>query len=470
MPPQGRPTDGNPMTPDPVKRQPRSYYEAQLVELPLRTRSYDLAGNRRRAPVVVREMHVIHDDVRDEILVIDADDGENHMWSIDAYDFTLHWKTRVENRVDYDPLPTGQYIHLMNSDGRYQAYDRVSTPRTGESRLVSMGRFQGDLFPSAPPASNDSHLFVPATNNNALRGLAMTANARGDGGDTWTFPSIGEGLSETFMQISTQPAADSGTVVFVNNNDHLYMVDAQNGEYRASPHLGGYSRTVPSIADGLVFVGSDLGQVFAFEKSGDAAWSVTVDGLPYGEIFVEDRWVFVRTLEIYDEVTVTDRGERIVHTATRPGKLNAFRYEMVDVEGDRGVYRVIDGDPSTSHKVDPVWTEPDVGQEVLMVHDGRVYVLYEEKEEYLTEREKAELRARGRIVSKEDELRTVSRRLRVLDLETGRLARPEWNLNLSDFAFVRGSAAERDRAIYLATKDGYIFKAYGDGSGTGGGK
>lgn len=470
MPPQGRPSDASPMAPDPVQRQPRSYYEVQLMELPLRVKSYDLTGNQRRTPVTVREMHVIHDDIRDEILVIDADGGANHLWSIDAYDFTLHWKTQIEKRVNFDPLPTERYIHLMNSDGEYQGYDRVSSPRRGESRLVSMGRFEGDIFPSAPPASNDTHIFVPATNSNAMRGLGMINNASGDGGDTWTFPQVGKGLSESFMQIATQPAADSETIVFINNNHRLYMVDAQNGEFRANPHLGARSRTVPTIADGLVFVGSDIGQVFAFEKSGDAAWTVTVNGLPYGEIFVEDNWMFVRTLEIYDEVITDDRGERIVRAATRPGKLNAFRYEMVEVEGDRGVYSVIDGDPGTPHQVDPVWTEPDVGQEVLMVHDSRVYILYEDKEEFLSEREKAQLRAEGRVVSKEDELRTVSRRLRVLDLKTGNLERREWDLNLADFAVVRGSPVERDRAIYLATRDGYIFKAYGDGTGTGGGK
>ena len=96
IPPQARPADRNPLAPDPLNRQPVSYYEAQLAELPLRIKSYDLTGVQRREPVVVRELHVIHDDVRDEILVIDADHQSNHMWSIDAYDFTLHWKTLIE--------------------------------------------------------------------------------------------------------------------------------------------------------------------------------------------------------------------------------------------------------------------------------------------------------------------------------------------------------------------------------------
>lgn len=471
IPPQARATTRNPLPPDPVNRQPVSYYEAQLAELPLRIKSYDLTGTQRRQPVVIRDLHVIHDDVRDEILVIDADNGEHHMWSIDAYDFTLHWKTMIEKRVDFDPLPSGKFIHLMNRDGEYQGYDRLSSPREGESRLVSKGRFEGDIFPSAAPTSNDTHLFVPATNNNAIRGLSMISKANGEGAETWTFPRVGEGGTGRFMQISMQPAADRETVAFVNNNNNLYMVDAQSGEYRASPSLDAHSRTPPVIKDDLVFVGSDAGQLFAWQKSGEAAWVLTTEGVPYGKVFVEDRYVFVRTLELYDEEVLAEDGKStMLRTATRPGLLSCYKYEVVEITNDRPVYRLVDGDPRTAWKVDALWSEPDVGQEVLMVHGNRVFMKYEETEEFLNEREKASLRSLGRIVKRSDELRTLSRELRVLDVNNGRLQRPEWNLNLMDFDFVQGSMEERDRAIYLATKDGYVFKIYGDSKRSAGGK
>ena len=134
------------------------------------------------------------------------------------------------------------------------------------------------------------------------------------------------------------------------------------------------------------------------------------------------------------------------------------------------MFEVLDGDPRTSHIKDPVWTLDDVGQQVLMLTDDYAYVLYEQNEKFLSERELAELKASGRIVTKHDELRTVSRQLRVLDLNTGKLARPEWNLNLMDFTFVRGSMHERDRALYLATSDGYVFKAFNKAKGSAGGK
>ena len=112
-----------------------------------------------------------------------------------------------------------------------------------------------------------------------------------------------------------------------------------------------------------------------------------------------------------------------------------------------------------------------VGQRVLMLSGDHVYILYEHNEEFLSEAEKAKLRDKGRIATKADELRTVSRQLRVLELATGRLARPEWNMNLMDFAHVKGSMQERDRAIYLATNDGYLFKLYATkGKSAAGGK
>lgn len=456
---------------DPLSKQPLEYYTAQLAELPLRIKSYDLTGNQRRQPVIIREMHVIHDDVRDEILIVDSDKGLNHLWSIDAYDFTLHWKTVLEKRVSFDPLPTRGYIHFMNRDGDYWAYDRLSSPREGESRLVGQGRFEGDIFPSAPPTSNDTHLFLAATNSNSMRGLTMISNPRGNGAENWGFPRVDQPIGENFMQIAMRPAADRETVAFVNNNNYLYMVDAQSGEYRASPYLEAHSRTIPLIKDDLVFVGSDIGQLFAWQKSGESAWVLTTDGLPYGEIFVEDRWVFVRTLEIFDrEVPSADGRSTTLRADVRPGKFSAYRYELIDIENDRPIYNLIDGNPKTKWTIDPIWSEPDVGQEVLMVHKDRVFVKYEDREEFLTASEKARLRAEGRIVRREDEYRVLSRELRVLDANTGRLQRTEWNLNLMDFDFVRGSMEERDRAIYLGTRDGYLFKIYGDAKSSAGGR
>jgi hypothetical protein len=460
------------MAPDPTSRQSEAYYRTQLIELPLSVRSYDLTGNQRRNPIVIRDMYVIHDDVRDEILVVDDDRGRNTLWNIDAYDFTLHWKSPLETRVNFKPVATRNYVVLMNTDGQYQAYDRLANARLGESRLVYKGRFEGEVFPSSPPASNDTHVFLPSTNSNALRGMSMTQNATGDGPDTWSFPRPGEMVDERFLQIVMKPAADGETVAFVNNNQRLYMVDAQTGELRATCNLEGNSRTPPMIydTDDLVLVGSDVGQLFAWQKSGESAFTISLDGLPYGEIFVEDRWIFVRTLEVYEHEVPTDDGKSTrLRASTRPSKLMAFRYEVVEIPGDRPVFNVIDGDPATAHKVDPIWSIPDNGEQVMMVHDGRVYVMDERKEEYLTVREKAKLREEGRIVTREDELRTVSRRLIVLDLNTGRMMRPEWDLNLVDFPFVVGSMHERDRAIYLGTKDGYVFKVFGGNTRAAGG-
>jgi outer membrane protein assembly factor BamB len=458
---QERPAQRDPLPPDPDTRHSIDYYQSQLIELPLRLQSYDLTGPRRDTPIVVRDLHVIHDNVRDEILVVDSDRGRNTLWSIDAYNMTLYWKTPIEQRVNFEPVATRNYVVLMNSDGEYQAYDRVSAPRANESRLAAKGRYEGNIFPSAPPAANDTHVFVPATNANAIRGFSTIHSPRGEGPETWSFPRAGVSMARAFMQVNLPPVADSETVAFVNNNQYLYMVDGLTGELRASVPLGGYSRTPPVIQDNLVFVGSDTGQLFAWHKSGDAAFVITLDGLPYGDIFVKDRWIFVRTLEVYDREIVSEDGrDPRTEIATRPGRLMAFRYELVDVPGDRPVFRVVDGNPARVHQVDPIWSQPDTGQRIMMLNGGHAYVLQERFEEFLTDREKAELRRQGRIVTRRDELRVTKRELSVIDVETGKLTRPEWRLDLMDFPYIAGSMQERDRALYLATRDGYVFKAY----------
>jgi hypothetical protein len=470
MPSQGRPVERNPIGPDPTSRAPVSYYQAQLVELPMRVRSYDLTGPQRRNPVVIRELHLLQDSVRDELLVVDADRGRHHIWSLDAYNFVLHWKTPLEDRVNFDPVATRNYVIFMNSDGQYQAYDRLSMPREGESRLVSRGRYEGDLFPSAPPASNDSHVHVPATNANAMRGLSMLNNARGEGPETWSFPRGGQDVTERFGQIRMRAAVDGETVAFVNNNNVLYMVDGGTGDLRARARLEAHSRTPPLIKDDLVFVGSDIGQIFAWQRSGEAAFIIGLEGLPTGEFFVMDNWILVRTLELFDEEVRARDGSTVLRTATRPGMMHAFKYELIDVPGDRPVFNVIDGDPSRPWQTHPIWSIPDEGQRALTISGDHLFMLYEQTEEFLSERQRARLRSEGRIVRREDEMRTLSRRLRVLDVNTGRLARPEWDMNLADFPFVIGSMQERDRAIYLGTRDGYVFRVFGSDRATGGGR
>ncbi len=467
---QARPQVRTSVAADPTSRQALTYYQAQLAELPLRMKHYDLSGVQAQSPVVIREMHVIHDDVRDEILVIDHDNKSEHMWSIDPNNFTLHWRTPINKRVAFKPLATRNYVVLMDTDGSYQAFDRLAGPRNEYSRLVAKGRYEGDIFPSAHPACNDSHLFLPATNSNSMRGISLISNARGVGAETWSYPATNSTTSR-FEQIALPPAADRESVVFINNNNLLYMVDAQTGEFRASPDLERNSRTPPVLHDDMVFAGSDRGQLFAFLKSGEAAFVVPTRGLPTGDIFVEDRWVYLRTLEIFENEVATDDGKgKRLRADTRAGLFCAYQYKYTDVPGDRPVISVVDGDTSTPWVIDPIWTEPDVGQRVLMKNGDHLYVLYEEKEPAFGTRELAKLRSEGRIVKKEEEFRTVSRTLKIIDTKTGKLVRPDWVYNLADFAFVTGSMFERDRAIYFGTLDGYVFRCYASGTGNAGGR
>ncbi|MEE9312601.1 MAG: PQQ-binding-like beta-propeller repeat protein [Planctomycetota bacterium] len=459
LPDQGRPSTRDALEPDPTTQQSKIHYQSQLAELPLSMQTYDLTGNQRKTPIIVREMHVIHDDVRDEVLIIDANE-RGHMWSLNAYEFTLNWRATLENRVMFAPVATQKYVFLMDNDGSYQAFSRMARLRKGESRLAAMGRFGGDLFPSAQPAANDTHLFVPATNTNSLRGLSMLSNARGESAESWSFPQTGGQGTEEFLQISIPPVADRETAAFVNNNNYLYLVDAQNGEFRAKANLEARSRTTPLIKDDLVFVGSDNGMVYAWQKSGESAFTISTEGLPYGDFFVEDGWVFIRTLEIFDEKVFDKDGNESVRANTRPGKLNAYRYQLNEIDNDRPVFEVIDGDPSTPGSIEPVWAEADVGQQVLMVGNGKVFVLYEENEEYLSERELAEFKSQGRLVRKSEELRTVKRQLKVLNVNTGKLGRAEWDINMMDFPHIVGSMEERDRALYVATKDGFVFRMF----------
>ncbi|MBV6517012.1 MAG: hypothetical protein HPKKFMNG_02712 [Planctomycetes bacterium] len=73
-------------------------------------------------------------------------------------------------------------------------------------------------------------------------------------------------------------------------------------------------------------------------------------------------------------------------------------------------------------------------------------------------------------MKKEEERRVISRTMKIVDTKTGKLVRPDWIFNMADFAFIKGSMQEYDRALYLGTLDGYVFRCFASGSGNAGGR
>ncbi|GAB3440167.1 caspase, EACC1-associated type [Actinophytocola sediminis] len=86
------------------------------------------------------------------------------------------------------------------------------------------------------------------------------------GEEKWRFSTRGA--------VSSTPAVAAGVVYVGSDDGNLYAVDVASGQQRWQPYpLGGMARSSPVVAAGVVYVGSDSGNLFAIDAaSGEPRW------------------------------------------------------------------------------------------------------------------------------------------------------------------------------------------------------
>ena len=101
--------------------------------------------------------------------------------------------------------------------------------------------------------------------NAARTGEQPGPNPSGDGAVRWRVQTDGA--------VRSSPVLAGGLVYFGSNDGNLYAVEAENGEPRWEFATGGAVRSTPAVADGLVVFGSDDGYVYCLAAdTGELQW------------------------------------------------------------------------------------------------------------------------------------------------------------------------------------------------------
>ncbi|MCK6440549.1 MAG: PQQ-like beta-propeller repeat protein, partial [Planctomycetes bacterium] len=462
-------------------------YVNQLIELPLRfdAERWHLDANERGGGrLEVREFYVFRDVRRipsdrsgDTILVVLED---NSMYAFSAMNFTVLWKGLLDQRTRYLPQMTGSSIYFVDEHGNYQKFNR----ETGE--LSDKGYFGVGKRPSVQPVANDTHLVIPTSHNASVTGWGDTDSfvATSLTPTTWTYPSYLTGDERDFRMVTIRPVADVEGLFFVSNNNYLYGLSAQTGDFRFKTDLGrvGIVRTPPVLHDDILYVGGSS-QLFAISRSGEILWTYTTTGPVEGQIYVMDDKVYFNTMRITGDVLPsTDPYQRLPLgrvTADNPEMDMRFvpdqfccitigRTRVPLYDGTKNPPIKTDDKGNPLYDIDVIkapraldWVIDNQGQRVLLKTKKYLFVLYEEWEIPYNDIEKEEMRKSGRVI-RDEEFRVYTKRvLQVLDVNTGEVinrAGDEWSWDVSDFPFIVGSDKDNDRALYFCTKDGHIFK------------
>jgi hypothetical protein len=480
---------GNDFAPASVDAVPAAEHLGRLADLPLRFDDkrwhIDLRPGRSEI-AAVREAHLLRDvmNSRNDTVFVIYDD--NVVQSINARDFTLNWTNRLDHRTRFAPVMTTRSVFFIDGNGEYQQLARDS------GRLQRAGSFGTNYFPSAQMAANDTHVVIPTTNQNAVKGWADTDQSGSIGApQSWFFPNASTAEEGRFEMVQLQPVADSGAIYFIANNNILYGISAKDGarNFRKELGHGAVIKTPPVLHDGIIYAGSDTA-LFAVSVSGDILWSLTTDGAVDGKIYAMDDQVFFNTVRYDFDDQHGGKYRNLSHTLTtqvapgmsvkrsplafqsvtftrkRPGVFDAEADqnpgdpEPVKKDGDKPVLdtEVIRGPRSVK------WTTPSLGQEVLLKTKSQIFVRMLDRTVPYSAAEVANLRQKGRVVN-DAELEVTKRALiQVLDANTGEVM---WNggepasYDVTGYDFILGSMDASDRSIYIVTKDGHLFKGFG---------
>lgn len=215
--------------------------------------------------------------VADDVVYVASGDGG--LYAIDLLTGVERWRRELGAPSHSTPAVAGSLVYAVTRDGRIQAVDRDTGRRvwevaTGPDVPLAWGHESGDIYTSSPTLSGD--LLVVGSGDGYVYALD-----RKTGEVRWR--------ARTGGRVRSSPAIADGRVYVGSMDGILYAYDLETGQAAwrfetkgaglFSGDFGFDRRTIqssPSVADGVVYVGSRDGTVYAVDaRDGSPRWTLS---------------------------------------------------------------------------------------------------------------------------------------------------------------------------------------------------
>ena len=228
--------------------------------------------------------------VSDGVVYAGSDDA--HLYALDASTGELLWRFDTGDPVKSRPAVSGGMVYLSARD---QGAHRLHAVDSASGERVWVAPIPIAFAPETAPAVAGSRVFVASSDGDLYALHASTGEV------AWTFdppsppasqPVVGGGRvflttagnvyavdqengrmiwSDYFWSIDYErqpfPPIVIEDVVYVSNGQYLFGHDAATGQSVMVLQAGGALDTPPAIHEGLVYIGSDGGQLYARDPS-----------------------------------------------------------------------------------------------------------------------------------------------------------------------------------------------------------
>jgi outer membrane protein assembly factor BamB len=172
--------------------------------------------------------------------------------------------------VNSSPTLTNNRVYVGSGDGKLYAFDAAGATNcsAGICQPLLVGLTGGAINRSSPAVAGDK-AYVGSTDGKLYAFDANGANNCGGGTTKTCFPLW---TASTGFIIDSSPAVANGIVYVGSQDGKLYAFDAATGApiWRTS-YTGGSVLSSPAVANGIVYVGSEGGNLRAFDATGSSA-------------------------------------------------------------------------------------------------------------------------------------------------------------------------------------------------------
>ncbi len=197
--------------------------------------------------------------VVNNVVYIGSDDSR--LYALDASTGRVLWVGIAKDHIDSSPTVVDGMVYLGSADGRIYAFDATGCQGKATCQPVwttSTGGFI-DSSPAVANAilyigSNDKTFYAYDTN----RCLNTAPNANCQSLWTWTAPA------QTAQPFESSPTVANGVVYIGSEDGNLYAFSAQSGMKLWSYATGGKIISSPIVLNGMIYVGSTNHYLYAF--------------------------------------------------------------------------------------------------------------------------------------------------------------------------------------------------------------